>query len=149
MVFPSTGYLSMVFEAATQIVETQGLEASTVECYDIRNVSLSRALMVPEDDFGIETLLTLRRTSLNATSRHQWLFDFVLTSVANEEGVDTFTEHCRGQVAIDFEEYGKHLPWSFVGNYKDTNNSSNARGRRDEKCPCIFIQENDKCCTVV
>jgi hypothetical protein len=139
----------MVFEAATQMVETAGLEAGTVESYDIRNVSLSRALMVPEDDFGIETLLTLRQTPLNATSRHQWLFDFVLTSVANEEGVDTFTEHCRGQVAIDFEQYGKHLPLQLLCVHPGTDSLSNARGRRDEKCPFIFFQENHKCWAVV
>lgn len=105
--FPSTGYLSMVLEAATQVVETEGLDASNVEYYDIRNVSLSKALMVPEDDFGVETLFALRPASLNAVSRHQWLFEFVLTTVANDEGVDTFVEHCRGQVEIGFENYGK------------------------------------------
>ncbi|KAF2973192.1 hypothetical protein GQX73_g454 [Xylaria multiplex] len=105
IVFPSTGYLAMVLEAATQLVELDGRESSSVEYYDIRNVDLSKALIVPEDDFGIETLLTLRPTSLNASSRHRWLLDFALTSVANEEGVDTFTEHCRGQVEIGFEKY--------------------------------------------
>lgn len=96
----------MVLEAATQLVELEGLEAGSIECYDIQNVSLSRALMIPEDDFGIETLLTLRPASINATSRHKWLFDFVLTSVATENDVDTFTEHCRGQVQVDLEQYG-------------------------------------------
>ncbi|KAH8198332.1 hypothetical protein TruAng_007487 [Truncatella angustata] len=105
VVFPSTGYLAMVLEASTQVVETEGLKASDVEYYDIRNVSLSKALIVPEDDFGIETLFSLRPTSLNAVSRHQWLFDFVLTTVSNNQGVDTFTEHCRGQVEIGFEKY--------------------------------------------
>ncbi|KAJ4413900.1 Type I Iterative PKS [Gnomoniopsis sp. IMI 355080] len=122
VVFPSTGYLSIVLEAATQVVETQGLQSGAVECYDIRNVSLSKALMVPEDDFGIETLLTLRRTSLNATSRHQWLFDFVLTSVASEEGVDTFTEHCCGQVAVEFDKYD--LPESDVIRHIKVSSSS-------------------------
>lgn len=107
IVFPSTGYLSLVLEAATQVVETEGRDASDVEYYDIRDVSLSTALIVPEDDFGIETLFTLRPASLNAISRHQWIFDFVLTTVSNDEGVDTFIEHCRGQVEIGFEKYGK------------------------------------------
>ncbi|POS74346.1 polyketide synthase-5 [Diaporthe helianthi] len=109
IVFPSTGYLSMVLEAATQLVELEGLEAGSIECYDIQNVSLSRALMIPEDDFGVETLLTLRPASINATSRHKWLFDFVLTSVATENDVDSFTENCRGQVQVDLEQYGTYV----------------------------------------
>ncbi|KAI1302455.1 hypothetical protein F5Y03DRAFT_407817 [Xylaria venustula] len=104
IVFPSTGYLSMVLEAATQVVEIEGLNASDIEYFDIRKVSLSKALIIPEDDFGIETLFTLRPASLNTTSRHKWLFDFVLTSVPSDDGVDIFTEHCRGQVEIGFEE---------------------------------------------
>ncbi|KAK8054299.1 hypothetical protein PG996_013600 [Apiospora saccharicola] len=105
VVFPSTGYIGMALEAASQIIEMQGRQVSEVECYDIRNVSLSKALIVPEDDFGIETLFTMRPASLNNVSRHQWLFDFVLTTVSTDGGVDTFTEHCRGQVEIGFEKY--------------------------------------------
>ncbi|KAI0508959.1 hypothetical protein F5B22DRAFT_658737 [Xylaria bambusicola] len=105
VVFPSTGYISMVLEAATQIVEAEGLLASDVEYYDVQDVSLSTALIVPEDDFGVETLLTLRPTSLNSVSRHKWLHDFTLTSVVNEEGVDIFVEHCRGRVEIGLENF--------------------------------------------
>ena len=97
----------MILEASTQVAETNGFDASDVEYYDIRNISLFKALIIPEDDFGIETLFTVRPTLLNATARHQWLFDFVLTTVSNEEGVDQFIEHCRGQVEIGFEKYGK------------------------------------------
>jgi hypothetical protein len=64
--------------------------------------------MIPEDDFGVETLFVLRPASLNSTSRHKWVFDFVLTSVSNDEGKDTFTEHCRGQVEIGLENYSEH-----------------------------------------
>ncbi|KAI1419983.1 hypothetical protein F5Y12DRAFT_720070 [Xylaria sp. FL1777] len=105
VVFPSTGYLSMALEAATQVVETEGGNALNIKYFEIRNFSLLKALIVPEDDFGIETLFSLRPASLNAHSRHQWLFDFVLTTVSNVDGVDIFTEHCRGQVETGFEEF--------------------------------------------
>jgi hypothetical protein len=97
----------MVLEAATQVVETEGFHTSDIEYYDIRNVSLSKALIVPEDDFGIESLFALRPASLNTVSRHKWLFDFVLTTISSDGGVDVFTEHCRGQVEVGFEELGK------------------------------------------
>ncbi|KAL9085918.1 MAG: hypothetical protein Q9165_007401 [Trypethelium subeluteriae] len=105
IVFPSTGYLCMTVEAATQVVEMKGYSATDVEYYDIRDVSLSKALIVPEDDRGIETLFTLRPASLNTVFRHQWIFEFVLTSVSTEEGQDTFSEHCRGLIEISFEQH--------------------------------------------
>ncbi|KAI1339726.1 hypothetical protein F5Y15DRAFT_423599 [Xylariaceae sp. FL0016] len=105
VVFPSTGYLSMVLEAATQVVEVEGLAATDIAHYDIRNVSLSKALIVPEDDFGIETLFTLRPASLNVVTCHKWLFDFLLTTASVEDGVHIFSDHCRGQVEVCFEEY--------------------------------------------
>ncbi|KAH8165552.1 hypothetical protein CIB48_g2685 [Xylaria polymorpha] len=95
VVFPSTGYLCIVLEAATQIVETEGRQATDIEYYDIRDVSLSKALIIPDDDHGIEILFSMRPAPLNSVSRHQWLFEFVLTSVSTIEGHDTFTEHCR------------------------------------------------------
>lgn len=107
MVFPSTGYISLALEAASQLVERDGLSTNSVEYYNIRNVSLSKALIIPEDDFGVETLFTLRPATLNDVSRHQWTFDFVLTSIATEDGSDTFVEHCRGQIEVEFEKYGK------------------------------------------
>ncbi len=97
----------MVLEAATQVVEAEGYKATEVEYYDIRDVSLSKVLIVPEDDRGIETLFTLRPASLNTVSRYQWLFEFVLTSVSTEEGQEIFSEHHRGLVEVSFEKYGK------------------------------------------
>ncbi|KAI1175676.1 hypothetical protein F4777DRAFT_598427 [Nemania sp. FL0916] len=105
IVFPSTGYLCIVLEAATQIVETEGRQDVDVEFFDIRDVSLSKALIVPEDDHGIEILFSMRPAPLNSVSRHQSLFEFVLTSVSTEEGRDTFSEHCRGLVEINFEHH--------------------------------------------
>ncbi|KAI4212601.1 MAG: hypothetical protein LQ351_004673 [Letrouitia transgressa] len=106
MVFPSTGYLALALEAATQVIETEDHHLSEIESYEVRDVSLSKALIIPEDDIGIETLFTLRPAALNAVSRHQWVFEFLLTSVSTtEEGHDTFTEHCRGFIEVELERH--------------------------------------------
>jgi hypothetical protein len=97
----------MVLEAAAQIAETDDLKLSDVEYFDIKNVSLSTALIVPEEDRGIETLFAMRPVQLNNVSRYQWLYEFVLTSVSSEDGQDVFSEHCRGQVEISFAPHGK------------------------------------------
>ena len=64
-VFPSTRYLAMALEAATD-----GHTAGDIECYEVRDISFSKALIVLEDDHGIETLFTLRPASLNSISCH-------------------------------------------------------------------------------
>ncbi|KAI1264396.1 hypothetical protein F5Y18DRAFT_390351 [Xylariaceae sp. FL1019] len=104
VVFPSTGYLSMAIEAATQVVEVEGLEVLSIEYFNIQKVNFAKALIIPEGDFGIETLFTLRPASLNSVARHKWLFDFMLTSVAKDHGKDVFIEHCRGQIEVGFEQ---------------------------------------------
>lgn len=97
----------MVLEAAIQVVELDGRNSTDVVYYDVQDVSLLKALIIPEDDHGIETLFSLRPASLNANSRHQWIFEFTLTSVLIGEGRDIFSEHCRGLVEVSFERYGK------------------------------------------
>ncbi|KAF3391196.1 Lovastatin diketide synthase mokB [Talaromyces pinophilus] len=92
-------------QAATQVVELVGRSSTEIQYYDIRDVSLSKALIIPEDDHGIETLFSLRPAFLNANSGHQWVFEFTLTSVSIEEGRDIFSEHCRGLVEVRFERY--------------------------------------------
>jgi hypothetical protein len=88
------------------MIEIEGHKAGDVEYFDIRDMSLSKALIVPEDDRGIETLFAVRPASLNTISRQQWLFEFVLTSVSTGDEQDTFSEHCRGLVEVNFEKYG-------------------------------------------
>lgn len=110
IVFPSTGYLSIALEAATQAVELNDRIASDIQTYEFRDVSLQNALIVPEDDRGIEVLFTLRPASLNNTTRHESRFEFALTSVVSENGKDSFVEHCRGAIHVSFEHDGTPFP---------------------------------------
>lgn len=143
----------MILEAATQVVEIEGRDSDEVEYYDIRDVSLSKALIVPEDDRGIETIFALRPASLNSVSRHQWVFEVVLTSVSTEEGQDTFSEHCRGLVEIGFEKYGKFscFPYPTVRSksyFYFFPRLSRESGRERHMC-CFLGQEDYQRCAVV
>ncbi|PQE21953.1 polyketide synthase protein [Rutstroemia sp. NJR-2017a WRK4] len=102
IIFPSTGYLSMAIEAATQAVEVYGSLESDIQSYEIRDVSLQKALVIPEEDRGIEILFTLRKATLNTNSDYESRFNFVLTSVNNLNGEDSFVEHCRGTIDVNF-----------------------------------------------
>lgn len=72
-------------------------------CYELLDVALHKALIVPEDDRGIEVLFTLQREKLNNTSDYESQFSFILTSVNPLNGEDTFVEHCRGTIKVTFK----------------------------------------------
>lgn len=107
IVFPSTGYLAMAIEAATQAVEVNGGFEEEISSYEIQDVSLQKALVIPEEDGGIEILFTLRKASLNTNSDYESRFEFLLTSVDSVNGEDNFVENCRGTVHVNFKPDGK------------------------------------------
>ncbi|KAJ6172830.1 KR domain-containing protein [Penicillium chermesinum] len=57
-VFPAAGYFSMAMEAITQIAEREPPPTS-IEGYMLRDVSIKQALVTPDDDTGIEVMLTM------------------------------------------------------------------------------------------
>lgn len=100
----------MAMEAVTQAVEVEDRKAEEIESYEFRDVSLKKALIVPDDDHGVEVLFTLRTMPLNSTTNHENVFEFVLTSVVNENKKDGFIEHCRGKITVSFESHGESSP---------------------------------------
>ncbi|KAI4256798.1 MAG: hypothetical protein LQ352_001923 [Teloschistes flavicans] len=100
IVFPSTGYLAIALEAATQAIELESRSLEDIQTFNFTDVSLQNALIVPEDDLGVETLFSMRPASLNNTTRHETRFDFILTSVTSKDNQDKFVDHCRGTVNV-------------------------------------------------
>lgn len=113
--FPSTGYLAVALEAATQAIEVEGGRASDIQSYEFRDVSLQNALIVPEDDLGVETLFNMRLATLNNATRHKARFEFLLTSVMTENDEDKFVDHCRGTIDVILEPHSKLFPSLLVG----------------------------------
>ncbi|KAH6891500.1 thiolase-like protein [Thelonectria olida] len=112
-VFPSTGYLAMALEAAAQMAEGTGHAETSIESYDILDVSLQKALIIPgNDNESIETLFTLRKAPLNNNDDYDSQFQFFLTSVAAGAGQDEedgFVEHCRGTIQVNFTANDRKL----------------------------------------
>ena len=103
--FPTTGYLAIAVEAALQAAEVHAIDISLIHSFEFQDVLLSAALLIPDDDRGLELLTSLRSEPGNATSNGaQW--SFTVTSVMNADGDDVFTEHCHGMVAYSFESQG-------------------------------------------
>nr|ALP31864.1 polyketide synthase 36 [Diaporthe helianthi] len=92
-VFPAAGYFSMAVEAITQLHELAGRSASEIAAYVLRDVTIEKALVTPDNDDGVEVMLNMRRATLDGA---KW-WDFGVSSV-DTEGVQR--EHMTGSISI-------------------------------------------------
>ena len=81
-VFPAAGYFSMAIEAIMQLNEMLPTPA-TVEGYVLRDISIKNALVTPDDDSGIEVLLTMRPSLYGEGEAQNTWWDFNVSSVSN------------------------------------------------------------------
>ncbi|OIW31083.1 putative polyketide synthase [Coniochaeta ligniaria NRRL 30616] len=92
-VFPAAGYFSMAIEAITQLHELADKPASDIAAYVLRDVTIQKALVTPDNDDGVEVMLNMRRSTLDGA---KW-WDFGVSSV-DGEGVQK--EHMTGSISI-------------------------------------------------
>ncbi|KIH89316.1 polyketide synthase [Sporothrix brasiliensis 5110] len=78
VVYPAAGYISMAIEAVRQVATAQ-VAAAAIASYELRDVSLGQALIVPEGRDEVEALVSLRPQT--------------------ESAMDSST-HCRGRIAV-------------------------------------------------
>ncbi|KAK7920443.1 hypothetical protein PG985_008465 [Apiospora marii] len=93
-VFPAAGYLAMAIEAITQLHELGGGKAEAIESYTLRDISIQKALVTPDDDDGIEVMLNMRP----ATQGGSGWWDFSVSSVDTEK---TPKEHTAGSIKFN------------------------------------------------
>ncbi|KAF1850336.1 uncharacterized protein K460DRAFT_400404 [Cucurbitaria berberidis CBS 394.84] len=102
VLFPACGYLCMAIEACRQlsVIEPSSIlpqgSKDTLE-YRLREVSISRALVVPESDEGIETLFSMRCQSSSGTSSLDAWHEFRVFSYTVDGG---WVENCSGSVSV-------------------------------------------------
>ncbi|RAQ99476.1 phenolpthiocerol synthesis polyketide synthase ppsa [Stemphylium lycopersici] len=101
VLFPACGYLCMAIEACRQMSVIspstflpQGVD-NVVE-YRLREVSISRALVVPDTDEGVETSFSMRCQSHASSSAERW-HEFCIYSYTPDGG---WAENCRGLVSV-------------------------------------------------
>ncbi|KAL3449661.1 hypothetical protein BJX65DRAFT_305685 [Aspergillus insuetus] len=89
--YPGSAFLCMGIEALRQVTKDRG-EKRGIAKYVFRDVSFSKALVVPDSPGSIEVLLSLR------PSGGEWE-EFRITSVGPEGG---WSEHCKGHIMAEF-----------------------------------------------
>jgi len=93
VVFPAAGYMAMAIEAIKQLSEDQQ-PSRTPLGYHLENISFKKALTIPVDAKGIETILTFRRAAVSTS------FEFIVSSMS-EQGI--WQENCDGIISISFK----------------------------------------------
>ncbi|MCJ1356960.1 MAG: hypothetical protein MMC33_006956 [Icmadophila ericetorum] len=86
-IFPAAGYLSLAIEALRQVYETEG---RSFEGVTLRDVDIKTALVIPDNNDGVETILRLQKP----TDGSGWHF-FAVESLAD----GAWTVHCEGRVS--------------------------------------------------
>ena len=96
-VFPAAGYFSMAMEAITQLNELQSTPA-TIDGYVLRDISIKNALVTPDDDAGIEVLLTMRPSLHGEGEAESAWWDFNVSSMSDTGHPN---DHMAGSISIN------------------------------------------------
>lgn len=95
-VFPAAGYVAMAVEVAAR-AHDENEDASPITGFNLRNVEIKSVLRIPEDDYGVEVIVTLELEDVARGKGPLWV-PFSISSVSS--ATDAWTEHCAGYVKV-------------------------------------------------
>ncbi|KAL2068797.1 hypothetical protein VTL71DRAFT_15135 [Oculimacula yallundae] len=94
IVYPAAGYISMAIEAAHQRAVDMNI---TIEGYDLREINLSQALVIPESTGEVEVMFCIKPHPESSKSSSGTWDEFFVYS-ASDKG--DWVEHCRGHISV-------------------------------------------------
>lgn len=98
ILYPGAGMVVMAIEGARQLADAN----EEVLGYELRDVSITTALRVPDDDKGVEVMVQFhpRRTGTKAAPSAS-LYEFAVSSWSADS--KQWTAHCRGLVSVTYK----------------------------------------------
>jgi acyl transferase domain-containing protein len=99
ILYPAAGLVLMVIEAARQVANSD----KTPERYDLRDVRIGKAVVVPDDDVGVECLLQIRPRKAGTRADIAPWFEF---TIFTSDDAETLVENCSGLLSIKYETNG-------------------------------------------
>lgn len=102
-VFPAAGYFSMAIEAITQLNEMSNNPVH-IESYVLRDVSIKKALVTPDNDDGIEVMFNIRPSVHSDLDSEIVWWDFSVSSIGED---NVKKDHMAGTVSINTRPRGK------------------------------------------
>ena len=91
IVYPGAGFICMAIEGFSQMRPVMAHKAFT---FQLRDVEFSQALLIPDDDIGVEARMTIRSCSDRDLGSRGW-HQFQIHSVSEE---NAWTAHCSGLI---------------------------------------------------
>ncbi|KAJ6109586.1 hypothetical protein N7486_001821 [Penicillium sp. IBT 16267x] len=99
MLYPGCGFICLAIEAATQQLEiAEEQEDREISGYQIRDMSVQQALVIPDTAGGIEIQTALRPVSDKAIGLQGWK-EFEVFSITSE---NRWMRHAQGLVMVEF-----------------------------------------------
>jgi hypothetical protein len=97
----------MAMEALRQF-NLDSAQPEDVATFDLREVTIKSALVIPDDIYGVETVLSLHaRTSVpasTATISRRW-YSFTVSSYSQADS--SWTDHASGTIGINMSDQSK------------------------------------------
>lgn len=109
-IFPAAGYLAMAMEAMSQY-HCEAENAPELKGFSLRNVAINSTMQVPDDDFGVETILNLQATNLTISKTSERWHEFKISSLQNNQ----WTEHCNGSICAETQRPANQDTQFFIG----------------------------------
>lgn len=100
MVLPGAGYIAMAIEAAARI-HNEFPEPLQVKGFSLRDVTISKSLKIPEDDYGVEVLTSMELVEGTTAKSPAWT-TFSISSVGRES--NEWSEHSKGLVKVEVDD---------------------------------------------
>lgn len=97
VVLPGVSYLIAAIEASRQMAAPD----RKLVAFRLRDIALKKALIIPDDKDGIETMLSITRMDESSLQASKVWHKFVMSSY-NPLGED-WIEHCTGYITLDYE----------------------------------------------
>ncbi|KAK0741973.1 hypothetical protein B0T21DRAFT_408828 [Apiosordaria backusii] len=97
VIYPAAGYISMAIEGMVQHASRQGRKGRVLG-YQLRDIDILNALVVPETSEGIELQLSLRPCSEKVLNIKGWT-EFRVQSVSSD---NIWMDHCKGLISVEY-----------------------------------------------
>ncbi len=95
ILYPAAGMMCSVIEAARQTADP----TREIEGYELRDVLIGKAIVIPRDDSGTETMLCFKPWRLGSQASTTVWQEFTL----NSRSGDAWTQNCSGLVVIKYK----------------------------------------------
>ena len=93
--YPAAGFIAMAVEAEYQHAMTS---CESIKGYNLRDVTIGHALIIPRDAENVETMLSLRPFSESLRVTGNLWEEF---SISSSVDGSPWTEHCRGLISVE------------------------------------------------